>query len=193
MERPWSRIPTLWNQDVAGCTRTSSTCHHLFTTWHRSCCANHHRLFVSAAEEFAMSWVDWEARGLDEDDLRKLKGSEVYSADNQLIGKVDRVWNPMEDINETTLRVKSDEQDLWVPLSEVNDIKQHRIVLQTNKDQIQALGWSEPPGWVPSVDEHAENWLDWEGREWPHLGPLALPLADSGQARGPLKAWARGE
>ena len=108
-----------------------------------------------------MSWVDWEARDLDEDDLRKLKGSEVYSADNQLIGKVDRVWNPMEDINETTLRVTSYGQDLWVPLGAANDIKQHRIVLETNKDQIQTLGWNElPPGWVPSVDEHAENWLD---------------------------------
>lgn len=101
-----------------------------------------------------MQWVDWEARGLTENDLPKLKGREVYSADNQQIGKVDRVWNPMEDVEATTLRVKTDGRDLWVPLGEISDIGKDRIVLEANKDQIDSQGWYEPPpGWIPSVDE----------------------------------------
>lgn len=107
-----------------------------------------------------MRWMDWEAQGMTEEDLHKLKGRKVYSSDNQTIGKVDLIWSPMENVEATTLRVKTDGRDIWLPLFAVSDIEKDRIVVEASQDAIRDQEWTEPPpGWVPSVDEHAENWI----------------------------------
>jgi hypothetical protein len=108
-----------------------------------------------------MQWNDWEAKGMTEEDLHKLEGREVCSADNQMIGKIDLVWSPMDNVEATTFRVKTDDRDLWVPLFAVSNIDKDRIVVEASRDEIQKQEqWTEePPGYVPSVDKHGENWI----------------------------------
>ena len=38
-----------------------------------------------------MEWIDWEAKGLTEDDLRHLQGHDVLSADYQKLGTIHQV------------------------------------------------------------------------------------------------------
>jgi hypothetical protein len=101
-----------------------------------------------------MEWIDWEAKGLTEDDLRHLHGRNVLSADHQKLGTIHQVWNPMMEVNSTTLGVKTDAQELWVPLFAVQEIAKDHVTLTTTKDQLKEHDWTTPPpGWVGSVDE----------------------------------------
>ena len=38
-----------------------------------------------------MEWINWEAKGLTEDDLRHLQGHDVLSADYQKLGTIHQV------------------------------------------------------------------------------------------------------
>lgn len=108
-----------------------------------------------------MYWNDWEAKGMTEEDLHKLEHRAVYSSDNQKVGEIDLVWSPMDNVEATTFRVKTDGRKLWVPLYSVSDIDQDRIVVHASQDEIQNQEqWTEePPGFVPSVDDRPENWI----------------------------------
>jgi hypothetical protein len=100
-----------------------------------------------------MEWIDWEAKGLTEDDLRHLQGRNVLSADHQKLGTIHQVWNPMMEVNSATLDVKTDDHDLWVPLFAVQEIVPDHVTLATTKDQLKEYDWTTaPPGWPPLVD-----------------------------------------
>jgi hypothetical protein len=101
-----------------------------------------------------MEWIDWEAKGLTEDDLRHLHGRNVLSADHHQLGTIHQVWNPMMEVNSTTLGVKTAAQELWVPLFAVQEIAKDHVTLATTETQLKEHDWTTPPpGWVGSVDE----------------------------------------
>jgi len=81
-------------------------------------------------------------------------GSEVYGSDNEHIGTVDEAFDSYLLIQKGLFFPK----DIYVPFSAITQADADRVVLNVTKDQIDSMGWNEPPSGTSSGAA-----TDWSG------------------------------
>jgi hypothetical protein len=87
---------------------------------------------------------------------------DVVDFDGDKVGTVDKIFQPTtvrstasstaESAGEPTLKVKSGLLGLgteyYIPASVVRDVTTDRVVLSTDKDQLDSMGWDSRPPWI---------------------------------------------
>lgn len=73
------------------------------------------------------------------DQMRLRPGMEVLAADGDELGRV-------KDVRSTDfLLERSMQRDVYVPFDAIRDISSDRIVLNVASDQVDNMGWENPP------------------------------------------------
>ncbi|CAN5568811.1 hypothetical protein BH23CHL2_BH23CHL2_08370 [soil metagenome] len=88
------------------------------------------------------------------DDYDALKGSDVFTADDEKIGTIDEVLHPANDStapNHHYFLVKPGmldklvgEDEMYVPATMVQMVSEDRVVLETTQDRLESTDWSAP-------------------------------------------------
>lgn len=73
------------------------------------------------------------------DQMRLRPGMEVLAADGDGLGWVKDVRNT------DFLLERSMQRDVYVPFDAIRDISSDRIVLNVSSDQVDSMGWENPP------------------------------------------------
>ena len=68
-------------------------------------------------------------------------GWDVYGSDGEKVGDVDEVGPNYVLVQKGMFFTK----DLYVPTSAITDIEDDRVTLNVTKDQVESMGWDEPP------------------------------------------------
>lgn len=94
------------------------------------------------------------------------EGMEVCDLDGDKVGKVGKIYQPAavsstattmaEPTGEPYLKVDTGflglGKDLYIPGSAISDVTDERVMLNVDKDRVDAMGWERRPDWLPEDD-----------------------------------------
>lgn len=90
------------------------------------------------------------------EDYDRIKGFDVYSADDEKIGTIDQVLHPADEMPKArghhvflvkpgTLGSLAGADDMYVPENAIKMVGEDRVILETTKDRMNSMDWSQPP------------------------------------------------